>query len=533
MTEVINPALQADRYMRYQEIDTGYRSVRWHEKTLYEHSRPGTVNAILPAVEPALAAETAEVLDDLPADARRAFPPAMPEVTEPEILRHYVRCSQMTFGYDSGSNVGVGTCSMKYSPRLNEQLAKLPKVTGLHPLQPEKSLQGLLEIMYAMRTWLCELGGMDEVTFQPRGGGHGAYTNACMIRAYHHSRGEDFRDEIITCAVSHPCNPAAAAAAKYKVISLYPDPITGEIGLDAFKAAISPRTAGLMVTAPYDTGVFDSKIAEYARLVHEAGGLVSLDQANFNGVMTRMRAGDLGADMVHFNLHKTFSTPHGSYGPGAGAVAVKRQFIPFLPVPLVTFDGSGYHLDYSLPNTIGKVGIFFGMVPNIVKAYAYVLAMGSDGLRAASEWAVINDNYLIRKLLEVRGVDISYPNRRKLQEARFTLKRLFEETGVSTTDFNYRLADFGVATYFESHVPRIIDEPVTPEPTEGQSREDLDRFVGAFYQISQEAYTMPEIVKTAPHRCIIRREIHDYESLTEVPFTWRVWKKLHPDGDRS
>ena len=242
-----------------------------------------------------------------------------------------------------------------------------------------------------------------------------------------------------------------------------------------------------------------------------------------------MRAGDLGADMVHFNLHKTFSTPHGSYGPGAGAVAVKKEFVAFLPVPLVTFDGSSYHLDFSLPQTIGKIGSFFGMVPNVVKAYAYVLAMGTDGLRAASEWAVINNNYLIRKLLEVRGMDISFPNRRKLQEARFTLKKLFDETGVSTTDVNYRLTDFGVAAYFESHMPRIIDEPMTPEPTEGQSREDLDRFIGAIHQISEEAYTTPEIVKSAPHRCIIRREIHDYKSLTEVPFTWRAWKKLHHD----
>src|ERR1039458_7113730 len=195
---------------------------------------------------------------------------------------------------------------------------------------------------------------------------------------------------------------AAAAAAGYKVISIYPDPVTGEIGIDALKAAISPRTAGIMVTAPYDTGVFDSKIAEYARLVHEAGGLVSLDQANFNGVMTRMRAGDLGADMVHFNLHKTFSTPHGSYGPGAGAAAVKRQLVDFLPVPLVSFDGSGYHLDYSLPLSIGKVGTFFGMVPNVVKAYAYVLAMGSDGLRAASEWAVIRSEEHTSELQSLR-----------------------------------------------------------------------------------------------------------------------------------
>ena len=351
-----------------------------------------------------------------------------------------------------------------------------------------------------------------------------------MMRAYHHSRGEDFRDEVITCAVSHPCNPAAAAAAGIQGDQPVPGPSDWGHRHRGLKAAISPRTAGVMITAPYDTGVFDSKIAEYARLVHEAGGLVSLDQANFNGVMTRTSALVTWAPTW---CTSTFTRPSrhpmGHMVPAAGAVAVKKEFVAFLPVPLVTFDGSSYHLDFSLPQTIGKIGSFFGMVPNVVKAYAYVLAMGTDGLRAASEWAVINNNYLIRKLLEVRGMDISFPNRRKLQEARFTLKKLFDETGVSTTDVNYRLTDFGVAAYFESHMPRIIDEPMTPEPTEGQSREDLDRFIGAIHQISEEAYTTPEIVKSAPHRCIIRREIHDYKSLTEVPFTWRAWKKLHHD----
>ena len=531
MTLLEAPAREPEsRLAGYEQIETGYRSVRWNEKTLYEHSQAGMSNDILPHVEPAIAAAVGDVVAALPHGVRRAVPPALPEVSEPEILRHFIRCSQMTYGYDSGPNVGVGTCTMKYSPRIDERLARMPELTALHPLQPEEQLQGVLAILYGFRKWICELAGMDEVSFQPRGGGHGAFTDACMIRAYHHARGEDFRDEMITCAVSHPCNPAAASAAGYKVISIYPDPVTGEMGIEALKAAITGRTAGIMVTAPYDTGVFDSKIAEYARLIHEAGGVVSLDQANFNGVMTRMRAGDLGADMVHFNLHKTFSTPHGGYGPASSAVAVKAAFRDYLPVPIVSFDGERYHLVDDLPHTIGKVGSFHGMLANVVKAYAYVLAMGTDGLRTASEWAVINNNYLITKLLQVRGMSISWPNRRKLQEARFSMLQLFEDTGVSTTDFNYRLADYGLATYFESHTPRIVPEPVTPEPTEGQSRADLDAFIGAFRDISAEAYDNPEIALTAPHRCIVHREIHDYEDLTEVPFTWRVWKRLHGDG---
>jgi len=511
----------------FESIETGYRSVQWNEPTLYEQSRPGISNDVLPRVEPEIEAVVGDVVGALPAAARRAAPPPLPEVSEPEILRHFVRCSQMTFGYDSGAAVGVGTCTMKYSPRANELLAGLPALRDLHPLQPEEDMQGLLAVMFEFRNWLRELAGMDEVSFQPRGGGHGAFTDACMIRAYQRARGEDHRDEIITCAVSHPCNPATAAAAGFRVISLYPDPATGDLGLDAMKAAISERTAGLMITAPYDTGVFDSRIADYARLVHEAGGVVSLDQANFNGVMTRLRAGDLGADMVHFNLHKTFSTPHGGYGPAASAVAVKAPFRDFLPVPIVTFDGERYHLEHDLPATIGKIGAFQGMVLNVVRAYAYVLAMGVEGLRAASEWAVINNNYLIGRLLEVPGLSISWPNRRKLQEARFSLEKLRADTGVTTTDVNYRLADFGIAPYFESHVPRIVAEPLTPEPTEGQSKADLDRFADALRRIAEEAYSRPEIVTTAPHRCIVHREVHDYEDLTQVPFTWRTWQRMH------
>lgn len=508
-------------------IDTGYRSVQWNEPNLYEQSRPGIVNDLLPSVEPEIVAAVGDVVAELPAVARRSTPPPLPEVSEPEILRHFIRCSQMTYGYESGSNVGVGTCSMKYSPRVNEVVASLPAIQDLHPLQPEEDMQGLLAIMYRFRDWIRELSGMDEVSFQARGGGHGAFMDACMIRAYHHSRGEDHRDEIITCAVSHPCNPATASAAGFKVISLYPDPVTGDLGVDAVRAAISERTAGMMISAPYDTGVFDSRIMEYTRLVHAAGGVVSLDQANFNGVMTRMRAGDLGADMVHFNLHKTFSTPHGGYGPASAAVAVKAPFREFLPVPIVSFDGERYHLEHDLPNTIGKIGTFHGMVLNVLKAYAFVLAMGTDGLRVASEWSVINNNYLIRKLLEVPGVSISWPDRRKLQEARFSLEELHRDTGVTTTDVNYRLCDFGIAPYFESHVPRIVPEPVTPEPTEGQSKADLDRFVEAFRQISDEAHSRPEIVTTAPHRCIIHREVHEYEDLTRIPFTWRAWQRMH------
>jgi glycine dehydrogenase subunit 2 len=310
------------------------------------------------------------------------------------------------------------------------------------------------------------------------------------------------------------------------VIELHPNRETGDIGLDQLEAVVSDRTAGLFLTAPYDTGVFDSQLGEYAKLIHSHGGLVALDQANFNGVMTRMRAGDIGADLMHFNLHKTFSTPHGSAGPGAGAIGVKKELREYLPAPLLEFDGSQYHLNYDLPKTIGKTGVFYGVVINVLKAYAWIMSMGEQGLREASEWAVINNNYLIKKMLEVRGVDIAWPNRRKLQEARFHLQKMKQETGIGSAEVNLRIADFGIQTFFESHEPVIIPEPVTPEASEAASKEDIDRFVEAFHQISEEAYSNPEIIRTAPHHCTIHQTNMDpLLDSKKTKVTWRAYQK--------
>lgn len=521
-----NPTKEKYQYQEYAEIDTGYHAVRWNEPVIYELSRKGSRNEIIPEAEDEIQTHIGDVTTKIPEKIRRKDPAPLPELSEPEVMRHYLRLSQQTFGYDSGVNIGLGTCTMKYSPKLNDQLAKLPSIAYLHPLQPEETFQGLLEIIYELRNWLCELSGMDEFSFQPRGGGHGVYTNACIMRAYHRANGNSHKNEVITCAVSHPCNAGCPSTAGFKVIELHPNKDTGDIGLDQLEAVVSDRTAGLFLTAPYDTGVFDSQLGEYAKLIHSFGGLVSLDQANFNGVMTRMRAGDIGADLMHFNLHKTFSTPHGSAGPGSGAIGVKKELREYLPVPVLEFDGSQYHLNYNLPRTIGKTGVFYGVVINVLKAYAWIMSMGEQGLREAAEWAVINNNYLIKKMLEVRGVDIAWPNRRKLQEARFHLQKMKEETGIGSAEVNLRIADFGVQTYFESHEPVIIPEPVTPEASEGASKEDLDRFVEAFRQISEEAYTNPEIVRTAPHRCAIHQtNIEPLLDPKKTMVTWRAYKK--------
>ncbi|MFC2028815.1 aminomethyl-transferring glycine dehydrogenase subunit GcvPB [Chloroflexota bacterium] len=522
----INPTNKKYQYQEYADIDTGYQAVRWNEPVIYELSRKGSRNEIIPDTEEEIQLEVGDVTENIPKKIQRSKPAPLPELSEPEVMRHYLRLSQQTFGYDSGVNIGLGTCTMKYSPKINDQLAKLPSIANIHPLQPEETFQGTLEIMYDLRNWLCELSGMDEFSFQPRGGGHSVYTNACIMRAYHRANGDFHKNEVITCSVSHPCNAGCPSTAGFKVIELHPNKETGDIGLDQLEAVVSDRTAGLFLTAPYDTGVFDSQLGEYSKLIHSFGGLVSLDQANFNGVMTRLRAGDIGADLMHFNLHKTFSTPHGSAGPGSGAIGVRKELIEFLPVPLLEFDGSQYHLNYDLPKTIGKTGIFYGVVPNVLKAYAWIMSMGERGLREASEWAVINNNYLIKKMLEVRGVEIAWPNRGKLQEARFHLQKMKEETGIGSAEVNLRIADFGVQTYFESHEPVIIPEPVTPEASEGASKEDLDRFVEAFHQISDEAYTNPEIIRTAPHRCATHQtNLEALLNSKKTLVTWRAYKK--------
>jgi len=517
-------------YAKYADIETGYQSVKWNEPIIYDLGHEGIINQITPPPDCEIKEKVGDIEKKIPAGMRRRQRANLPEISEPEIMRHYIRLSQNVFGYDVGSSMGLGTCTMKYSPKINDQLASLPEVYNLHPLQDESTIQGALQITYELRNWLCEIAGMDEFTFQPRGGAHGIFTNAAMIKAYHHAKGEDYRDEIITTAVSHPVNAGSPASIGYKIITLYPDAKTGNIGIEQMRAAISKKTAALMITAPYDTGVFDSYLKDYIDMVHSVGGLVAIDQANFNGVIGRLRAGDIGADMMHFNLHKTFSSPHGCYGPGSGAVGVKNHIVPFLPKPLVTFDGSRYHFDYSSEQSIGKVGTFFGNIGVIIRAYAWIKALGAKGLIEASGMAVINNNYLIKRMLAIRGVGMSWPNRKKLQEARFTVDELFKETGVSTFDICKRIVDFGILSYFTSHEPMVVSNPITPEPSDSVTIEELDRFAEIIEQITMEAHRDPMIVKTAPHRTAVHQL--KQEQLDEEQYlaaTWRMYLKKHPE----
>jgi len=510
---------------------TGYHAVRWGEPIIYELGRKGRRGFVIPRVEAAVKAKAGDVISSVPEKMRRKAPPEWPQLSEPEVVRHFIHLSQQTFGVDSGINVGVGTCTMKYNPKINEALARSPRITELHPLQDEETVQGILEIMYKLQEWLCEISGMDKFSFQPRGGAHAVFTNACIIRAYHKLNGElDDRDEIITTVVSHPCNAAAPAAAGFKIVTLYPDEETGYPDIEALKAAVSKRTAGMMITDPYDTGIFDSNIAEYIKIVHEAGGLVAIDQANANCILGRVVIGDVGADLCHFNLHKSFSTPHGSCGPGSAPIGVKEELAKFLPLPTVEFDGSKYYLDYDRTHSIGKVAEFHGVVPNVVRAYAWIMTMGAEGLKETSEVAVMNNNYLLKKLLEIRGVSLPWGKRHpfRMQDVRLSLEKLKEETGIGIDEVNRRIVDFGVQRCFTSHEPWIIPEPFTPEPSETASKQDLDRFAEIFRQISTEAYTDPEILKKAPHNCAISKvDLTPSSDPKKWAMTWRAYVKKH------
>ena len=366
-----------------------FHQARWDEPIIFELSQPGQRGILVPEVEagmrdqagapvgaPVRAGEhdQAQSWSALPAKMRRKQPPALPELSQPQVLRHYVRLSQENLGADLNVDVGQGTCTMKYSPKINEQLARSPKMTDLHPLQDEATVQGILEVMYRFEQILKEISGMDRFSLQPGAGSAAIYTNVAIIRAYHESRGEAAqRDEIITTIFSHPSNAACAKTAGFKVITLYPDE-DGYPDLEALKAAVSERTAGLMITNPEDTGIYNPRIAEFVQIVHDAGGLCAYDQANANGILGITRAKEAGFDLCHFNLHKTFSTPHGCGGPGGGVVGATEELARFLPVPVVGYDGERYHLDWDRPESIGKIG-----------ALLWQRVCGAQGLRMGHE----------------------------------------------------------------------------------------------------------------------------------------------------
>ncbi|HOB11632.1 MAG TPA: aminomethyl-transferring glycine dehydrogenase subunit GcvPB [Syntrophomonadaceae bacterium] len=506
-----------------------YHAARWDEPLIMQLGTPGERGVLLPACEKQILEETDDPANILPAHLLRQTPPELPEVSQPRVVRHFMRLSQMTMGFDVTPDISQGTCTMKYSPKINEVFCQSPKLRQLHPYQDEETVQGILEIIYKLKLFLCEISGMDDFTFQPGGGSQAIYTNACIIRAYHEANGEgEKRNEIISTAFSHPVDSAAAHTAGFKVITLMPES-NGYPSVEALKAAISPRTAGLMITNPEDTGIFNPHIHEFVDLVHEAGGLCSYDQANANGILGIARAREAGFDMCHFNLHKTFSSPHGCIGPGCGAVGVSDKLVRFLPVPRVSFDGEKYHIEFDHPDSIGQVRNYNGNIPAVLRSYAWIMSLGAEGLKRVAEIAVLNNNYLTKKISQIKGVTIAYPEGgQRLEQTRFSWETLTKDTGVTTEDVRRRIVDYGIQSYHTSHHPIIVPEPFTLEPSESFSKEDLDLYVEIFSKVAEEAYENTEVVLTAPHRSttyqVDRSGCNDPE---QWAMTWKAYRRKH------
>jgi glycine dehydrogenase subunit 2 len=417
---------------------------------------------------------------------------------------------------------------MKDNPRVSEAVTAQHFVAEVLPLQDEETLQGSLEVVHRLERALCELSGLDRFVFQPGGGADAAYLHACVTRAYFSARGElSQRDEVITSIQAHPCTPATAATAGFKVITL-PLEENGYPSLDALRSVLSPRTASLMISNPDDMGIYNPQITEWVDAVHEAGGLCFYDHANFNGVMGKIRAAELGFDACMFMLHKTFGAPKAGGGPAVGAYGCSEALAPFLPGPLVTFDGDRYHLAAEARDSVGRVREFLGNVPEMIKAYAWLRAMGGDGIDRASDLSVLANNYMEKRLLRIRGIDKSHPHltAHRLEMTRYSLEPLTRDTGVTAVDVQNRMVDFGVDAFWLSHEPWLVPEPFTPEAGEMWSKEDIDYWLAVLEHVCEEAYSDPDVVKTAPHRQVVHQlDPRGLDDPARWATTWRAHRR--------
>ena len=509
-----------------------FHQARWDEEIIFEMSVPGERGVLVREAEEAVQRDVGDGVSAIPSALRRKELPGLPEVNQVRVLRHFLHLSQETMGTDVTIDISQGTCTMKYSPKVQEHIAsRHPGMIELHPLQPEDTMQGMLEIIYKLEQFLKEVSGMHQFTFQPGGGAHGVYTGASMIRAYHAARGDTKRDEVITTVFSHPCDAAAPATAGYKVITLMPDE-SGYPDLDAMRAAVSDRTAGIFFTNPEDTGLYNPRIQEFVDIAHEAGAVCYYDQANANGMLGIARARDAGFDLCHFNLHKTFSVSHQCMGGAVGAVGCTEELAKFLPAPLVEYDGAKYRLAGGGEGGIGKVRSFLGNAQSLLKSYAWILHHGADGLREAAECAVLNNNYMLKKMSEIPGVVVRYAEgRRRLEQVRYSWGKLYEDTGVGAGDVQRRMADYGLQHYWTAHPPELVPEPFTLEPTESFSKDDIDEYVAVLRQISKEAYEDPELVKSAPHNQVVHKvPAPSIDEPERIAVTWRAYQKKKGGG---
>jgi glycine dehydrogenase subunit 2 len=479
------------------------------EPVIFELSKPGRT-----AVSQQPPAARAEV----PAKLRRRSRPLLPEVSELQAVRHYTRLSQLNFSIDTNF-YPLGSCTMKYNPKACNTYAMLPEFLSRHPLAPERTGQGFLACMYELQEMLKAVTGMQAVSLTPMAGAQGEFAGVAMIRAYHRARGDLARDEIIVPEAAHGTNPATATMCGMKVREI-PCGADGDVDVEALKAAVGPKTAGIMLTNPSTLGVFERRIMEIRRIVNDAGGLLYYDGANLNAILGMVRPGDMGFDVIHMNLHKTFSTPHGGGGPGSGAVGVAERLKPYLPIPVVGRDGDDYRWldERDLPESIGRLSGFMGNAGVLLRAYVYMRILGREGMRRVAEYSSLNANYLLARL-KAAGFDAAYPERRASHEFILTMKRQAREQGVIAMDFAKRLLDYGYhapTTYF----PLLVPECLLIEPTETESKEELDGFIDAMTSILGEAMTDPAKVKGAPYTTPVRR-LDDVRAAKQLDLAWK------------
>jgi len=478
---------------------------------IYAHSRPGRLAwAQVPAGD--------FPVDDLPAVLLRGDPPALPEVSELDVVRHYTRLSQQNFSIDTHF-YPLGSCTMKYNPRGANTLAMLPGFLARHPLAPDATGQGMLSCLYELQGILQSVSGMQAVSLAPMAGAQGEFSGVAMIRAYHLARGDFGRSEIIVPDAAHGTNPATAAMCGYRVREIRTD-ADGDVDIEALKQAVGPQTAGIMLTNPSTLGIFERHIAQIAEIVHAVGGLLYYDGANMNAILGKVRPGAMGFDVMHFNLHKTFSTPHGGGGPGAGAIGAGPRLEPFLPLPLVVRDESGFHLqgERERPRSIGRLSAFNGNLGVLLRAYVYIRLLGGEGMNRVADYATLNAAYLAKRLAAV-GFELAFPRRRASHEFIVTLRRLAKERGVSAMDVAKRLLDYGFhapTTYF----PALVPECLLIEPTETEAKETLDAFVEAMAAILAEAEQDPQKLKGAPYTTPVSR-LDEVRAARKPDLAWK------------
>ena len=438
----------------------------------------------------------------------------IPNLDETQIVRHFHHLSQMNYGVDSGF-YPLGSCTMKYNPKICEDIVSWDNFAGTHPYQDEFTIQGNLQVMYELEQMLCEIAGMDYFSLQPAAGAHGEFLGMLIARAYHEFNDDAQRNEVILPDTAHGTNPASASMAGYKLTEV-PSRNDGTVDLDILEKTLSENTACFMLTNPNTLGIFESEILEISKMVHDAGSLLYYDGANMNAIMSKARPGDMGFDIVHLNLHKTFATPHGGGGPGSGPVGVKSKLEKFLPVPRITKNKDSYSLEYDLSNSIGKIKGGYGNFSVLLKAYIYILMMGKDGLKESSEIAVLNSNYMKKKILDSGKYDMPHKNIRK-HEFVLSCEKLKNTKEITAKDVAKRLLDYGLhppTIYF----PLIVKEALMIEPTESESKNDLDKYIDALVKIADEK---GEIVKNAPNNTPIQRV--DEVSATKNPvLTWKM-----------